>query len=266
MITGGAAGSASCTLCGAPRRVPALDPEDSMTGADASFVAADGPAARAVAASALAGLPPPLRQRVLADALLVDVPAGSTIYRDEDDPRCLLVVAGLVRLVLSAPDGRTLTVAYGRAGELLGAATVVGGPAPVSAQMVTDARLLMLGARTLASLGQTEPAVGWMLARETARRLYDTIDAVADTGFGSLRQRVARHLLDLATAQRDGRLVAVVTQQALAEAVGSARPAVARVVAELRALGLVATASPGIAILDAEGLHGHTWAGAVSHR
>jgi len=237
-----------------------------MTADDASFYATDSPAARAVAASALAGLPPPLRQRVLADALLVDVPAGSTIYRDEDDPRCLLVVAGLVRLVLSAPDGRTLTVAYGRAGELLGAATVVGGPAPVSAQMVTDARLLMLGARALAALGRTEPAVGWMLARETARRLYDAVDAVADTGFGSLRQRVARHLLDLATAQRDGRLVAVVTQQALAEAVGSARPAVARVVAELRALGLVAPASPGIALLDAEGLHGQTWAGSVSHR
>ena len=105
-----------------------------------------------------------------------------------------------------------------------------------------------------------------MLAQEVARRLYDTIDAVADTGFGSLRQRVARHLLDLATPRPDGRLVAAVTQQALAEAVGSARPAVARVVAELRALGLVATAPPGLAILDAEGLHDQTWAGSVSPR
>jgi len=233
---------------------------------DAPLDAADGPAARAVAASALGGLPPPLRRRVLADALLVDVPAGGTVYRDEDDPRCLLVVAGLVRVVLSAPDGRTLTVAYARPGELLGAATVVAGPAPVSAQMVTDARLLLLGARTLAALGRTEPAVGWLLARHVARRLYDTLDAVADTGFGSLRQRVARHLLDLATPQQDGRLVAAVTQQALAEAVGSARPAVARVVGELRALGLVAPAPPGIAVLDAEGLHGQTWAGSVSPR
>jgi CRP/FNR family cyclic AMP-dependent transcriptional regulator len=236
-----------------------------MTSDDASFVATDSPTARAIAASMLAGLPSPLRRRVLADALLVDLPAGSTIYRDEDDPRCILVVTGLVRVVLSAPDGRTLTVAYARAGELLGVATIVVGPAPVSAQMVSDAQLLMLSARTLAYLGQTEPAVGWMLAREVARRLYDTINAVADTGFGSLRQHVARHLLDLAIAQQDGRLVAVVTQQELAETVGSARPAVARVVAELRELGLIATASPGIAILDAEGLHGQTWSGSVSH-
>jgi CRP/FNR family cyclic AMP-dependent transcriptional regulator len=237
-----------------------------MTSADAPFGAAEGPVARAVAASSLAGLPLELRRRVLADALLADVPAGSTIYRDEDDPRCLLVVAGLVRVVVAAPDGRTLTVAYARAGELLGAATVVAGPAPVSAQMVTDAQLLLLGARTLAALGRTEPAVGWMLARDVAQRLYDTIDAVADTSFGSLRQRVARHLLDLAMTQPDGRLVAAATQQALAEAVGSARPAVARVVAELRALGLVATAAPGLAILDAEGLHDQTWAGSLSHK
>jgi CRP/FNR family transcriptional regulator len=238
-----------------------------MTGDDAPIGAADSPTTRAVAASALAGLPPPLRRRVLDAALLIDVPAGSTIYRDADDPRCLLVVAGLVRVVVSAPDGRTVTVAYARAGELLGVATVVAGPAPVSAHvMITDAQLLLLSARTLAQLGQTEPTVGWMLARHMARRLYDTIDAVADTAFGSLRQRVARHLLDLATTQHDGRLVAVVTQQALAEAVGSARPAVARVVAELRALRLVATASPGIAILDAEGLHGQTWSRSVSPR
>jgi CRP/FNR family transcriptional regulator len=132
--------------------------------------------------------------------------------------------------------------------------------------MVTDARLLMLSARTLAALGRTEPAVGWLLARHIARRLYDTIDAVADTAFGSLRQRVARHLLDLAAVQADGRLVAAVTQQALAESVGSARPVVGRAVAELRALGLVAAAPPGIAILDAEGLHHQTWAGSASQK
>jgi CRP/FNR family transcriptional regulator len=236
-----------------------------MTTGDASHSATSDATTRAIAASMLAELPPPLRERVLSDALPVDVPAGSIFYRDEDDPRCLLVVAGLVRVVLSAPDGRTLTVRYARSSELLGVPTVVGGPAPVSAQMVTGGRLLMLSARTLERLGRTEPAVGWMLAREVARRLYATLDAVADTGFGSLRQRVARHLLDLATTQPDGRLIAVVTQQALAEAVGSARPAVARVVAELRGLGLVASASPGIAILDAEGLHSQTWSESVSH-
>jgi CRP/FNR family transcriptional regulator, cyclic AMP receptor protein len=136
---------------------------------------------------------------------------------------------------------------------------IVGGPAPVSIRLVTDGRLLMLNARSLRHLGQTEPAVGWLLASELARRAYDMIDVIADNAFGSLRQRVARHLLDLATAIRDGQCLAAVTQQELAEAVGSARPAVARVVAELRDLDLVATIPGGVVIRDPEGLHAETW-------
>jgi CRP/FNR family transcriptional regulator len=217
------------------------------------------PEEAAIAASLLVELSPTLRERMLTDALTVDLPLGSTIYRDGEDARCMLVVSGLIRVLLLAPDGRTVTVRYARTGELLGVPTVVGGPASVAAQLVIDSRLLWLNAQAIRQLGESEPEVAWLMAREVTRRLYDTLEAVADNAFGSLRQRVARHLLDLATGVRNGQLIADVTQQELAEAVGSARPAIARVVAELRELGLVATASPGIAILDPEGLHAQTW-------
>jgi len=220
---------------------------------------------RIIDSSLLGSLPPPLRDRIVNEAVPLDVPAGSTIYRDEDAPRCALVISGLVRVMLSASDGRSVTVRYARAGELLGVPVIVAGPVPVSVHLVTPARLLMLNVRTMEHLGRTDPAVAWMFAREIARRLYDTLDAVADTAFGSLRQRVARHLLDLAITDRDDRLVVPATQQELAEAVGSARPAVARVIAELRALGLLVSSPPGIAILDAAGLHAQTWSYQMSH-
>jgi CRP/FNR family cyclic AMP-dependent transcriptional regulator len=230
-----------------------------VTSANAPGAVAPDLTQRAIASSLLGDLPAPLRAQVLADALPVELPAGGTIYREEGDPRCLLIVAGLVRIVLSSPDGRSLTIRYAGAGELLGVPTLIGGPVPVSGELVTDTRLLVLNARALRHLGQSEPVLGWLLAREVTQRLYDTIDAVADRAFGTLRQRVAHHLLDLASARQDGRLVAPVTQQQLAEAVGSARPAVAKVVGELRDLGLISTASPGIAILDPEGLHAQIW-------
>jgi len=220
---------------------------------------------RIIDSSLLGSLPPPLRDRIVNEAVPLDIPAGSTIYRDEDAPRCALVISGLVRVMLSASDGRSVTVRYARAGELLGVPVIVAGPVPVSVHLVTPARLLMLNVRTMEHLGRTDPAVAWMFAREIARRLYDTLDAVADTAFGSLRQRVARHLLDLAITDREDRLVVPATQQELAEAVGSARPAVARVIAELRALGLLVSTPPGIAILDAAGLHAQTWSYQMSH-
>jgi len=220
---------------------------------------------RIIDSSLLGSLPPPLRDRIVNEAVPLDIPAGSTIYRDEDAPRCALVISGLVRVMLSASDGRSVTVRYARAGELLGVPVIVAGPVPVSVHLVTPARLLMLNVQTMEHLGRTDPAVAWMFAQEIARRLYDTLDAVADTAFGSLRQRVARHLLDLAITDREDRLVVPATQQELAEAVGSARPAVARVIAELRALGLLVSSPPGIAILDAAGLHAQTWSYQMSH-
>lgn len=83
------------------------------------------------------------------------------------------------------------------------------------------------------------------------RLLYGVLEAYAGTAFGSVRQRLARHLLDLATAgQRDSALVAEVNHQALADAVGTAREVVSRSLQDLRAVGLIRTTRTGIVVLD----------------
>ena len=218
----------------------------------------------AIRGSLLAEFPIAAQEQLLAEALPVELPSGGMLYRDADEPRCALVVTGLARAFLSAPDGRTVTIRYVRSGELLGIPIIVGGPIPASIQMVTNTELLVLNARTLRQLGRNEPAVGWLLAQELARRLTETYGAVADNAFGSLRERVARHLLDLAAIDEDSRLVADVTQQDLAEAVGSTRPAVARVLGDLRQAGLIVTATRDIEVLDPEGLHAETRSGRLS--
>lgn len=214
----------------------------------------------ALAKSVLGALPPAMRDAISRDAIRVDLPAGTTLYRDEDEPRCGLVIAGLIRVFMTSPDGRQITVRYARDGELLGIAAIVGGPAPVSAQVLTDATLLMLNTQTVRQLGQTEPTVGWVIAQEVTRRLYDTLEALAGDAFGSLRQRVARHLLDLAASRQQGRgLVVKATQQELADAVGSVRPAVARIIRDLRGEGILTTSSDGIIVLKPAELHANTW-------
>jgi len=213
-----------------------------------------------LAKSIFAALPPTLRDTLTHDAIPIDLPAGSTLYYEADQPRCGLVLAGLLRMYMTAPDGRQITVRYARTGELIGIAASVGGPAPVNAQTLTDTALLMLNVRTLQLGGQTEPLVGWLLAQEVTRRLYDVLEVLAGNAFGSLRQRVARHLLDLAASHQQGRgLVAKVTQQELADAVGSVRPVVARIIRELRAEGLISTSSDGIVVLKPDELHATAW-------
>ncbi len=214
----------------------------------------------ALAKSVLAAFPPAVRETLTQDAVHVDLPAGTTLYYEEDEPRCGLVITGLIRDYMTAPDGRQITVRYARAGDLLGIAVIVGGPAPVSVQILTDAALLMLNVRTLQMSGQTEPKVGWLMAQEVTRRLYDTLEALAGNAFGSLRQRVARHLLDLAASrQRGAGLIVKVTQQELADAVGSVRPVIARILRDLRAEGIITTSSDGIVVLQPAELHANTW-------
>jgi CRP/FNR family transcriptional regulator, cyclic AMP receptor protein len=50
--------------------------------------------------------------------------------------------------------------------------------------------------------------VSWAIAGELNRRPYDTLEQTAVNAFGSVRQRVAAHPLDLASAQQEpaGRL------------------------------------------------------------
>jgi CRP-like cAMP-binding protein len=56
------------------------------------------------------------RARLLADAVRVDVPAGSVLYRDREASRMGVVVAGLVRVYLTSAEGRQVTVRYARDG------------------------------------------------------------------------------------------------------------------------------------------------------
>ena len=100
--------------------------------------------------------------------------------------------------------------------------------------------------------GRRDAGVSWAIAEELDRRLYEVLEQTAVNAFGSVRQRVAAHLLDLASDRQrpHGRLVARVSQQELADAAGWVREVVARALRDLRTAGIVATAADSVVILD----------------
>jgi CRP/FNR family transcriptional regulator len=215
----------------------------------------------ALTGSFLSGLPARLVTELLARGVRGDYPSGTTIYRPGSPARTLLVVDGLVRVYMSSPDGRQVTVRYARGCDVLGIAVLVGGPADVGVQTLAPTTLLAIDASVLTDATRRDGRVGWVLAEELNRRLYENLEQTAVNAFGTVRQRVALHVLDLASQQQgqNAPLVANVTQQELADAVGSVREVVARVLRELRADGLVATTPGGVRVLDPTGLHDQTW-------
>jgi CRP/FNR family cyclic AMP-dependent transcriptional regulator len=202
----------------------------------------------------LAALTPNARERLLADAVLLEVPAGAPIFSaTEAMDRVGIILRGMARTHLSSGDGRRLSVRFARPGTMIGSLTE--GRTPLSVQAVIPCTVLELNLVTLRELIAEDGHVGLALIAEIARRLRDTYSTLASNTFGTMRERVARHLLDLATETTHTEwLVAPVTQQALADGVGTVREVVARVLRELRSEGLIATADGYIEILDPDAI------------
>lgn len=210
----------------------------------------DTPRREPIGRGFLASLPEAAAAELMADALEIDVPAGGQVFEGDEQPRAIVVREGLLRMYESSPDGREVTIRYARSGDVLGLALVLGSPAPVTIQALTGASVLALRISVLRRMVERDPAVARACAAELARQLVDAFDEIAQQAFLTVRQRVARRLLDLAAYRPDGTLVAQVTQQELADAIASTREVVARAVRELREAGLVAASRSGLVVCD----------------
>ncbi len=172
------------------------------------------------------------------------------MYREEETPRVLVVIDGLLRVFLRSVDGRQVTVRYVRTGDVAGLALVLGGPGPTSVQAMTSASVAALPIDLLRTMLASDPRVARACAEELTRQLYLAFDDLSEQAFLSVRRRIIRHLLDLATGEGGPHLVVRATQQELADAVGSVREVVTRTLRGLRSEGKLATSRDEIVLLD----------------
>ena len=207
-------------------------------------------------------MPPAALERLLASAVLESVPAGTTTYRAGGEPRPSLIVSGLFRSYFAGPDGRQVTVRYARQGDTLGVVAAHGGPAPLHVQALTDATRLRFETDTLRELASSDAEVAYALLGEITNTVYALWHEIAATAFASVPQRVARHLLEIAAREQEaegGPLVAHVSQQELADLVGSVREVVARALRDLRDEGIVQVIRAGIVVIDPGLLAARSW-------
>jgi CRP/FNR family transcriptional regulator, cyclic AMP receptor protein len=198
----------------------------------------------------LFALPGSAAEALLSEAIRMDVPAGALIYRDDESPRVFVVLDGLVRVFLSSPEGRQVTVRYARAGDVAGLVLVIGGPAPESIQAMTSASVVAFRAATLRALIATDPGVASACAEELTRQLNTALADLSEQAFSTVRQRLVRQLLDLASMGSQGRLAVRASQQELADAVASVREVVTRNLHQLAEDGLIGVGRDEIVLLD----------------
>lgn len=213
-----------------------------------------------LAQSHLRDLDDDLLERMTEGARLVDLAPGAV--RESGKVTFDLVLRGLVRVFVIAPDGREATLRYCRRGSLMGTATIFS-PLPIVAgqKALVPSRILAMRPAIVRSLADTDSRVALGLLHETSDRTQAYIVMAGGQALSTLRQRVAAHLLEMANIPEAGgpELIVAGEQQQIADAVGTVREVVVRILRDFREAGLVRTTRHGTIISDPVGLEAETW-------
>ncbi len=207
-------------------------------------------------ASFLGSVVPAVGERLLDDAHEQHLDADDTLTGDGS--LMCVVVSGLLRLYAASPSGRQVTIHYLSAGDLLGTPSAMA-PARVAAlglhlRTVMATHVLHVSPARFRALVSKDAAAAVAVCDKVVDDLLIGQKILVENVFLPVRQRVARHLLDLAVRE-GGALLVRVTQQDLADAIGSVREVVSRAVMGFRDQGLLARSPEGLLVLDPAGLH-----------
>jgi CRP/FNR family transcriptional regulator len=114
----------------------------------------------ALSRSNLRDLPGDVLDELVAGASRVRIPAGSvTHWEGEHAPFLELIISGVVRVFVTAPDGRTMTIRYCRPGAIIGAASLfaTGSAMPAPTQALVDAELLRMSPTVARRAAEHDP-------------------------------------------------------------------------------------------------------------
>jgi len=202
-----------------------------------------------------------LNPEQLADLASVAVPrrwgAGEVIFREGDaGDTCYVVQGGCVRVTRNHTDGRTITLAELRSGDLFGELAMFDSEqrsATVEAAEETTGVALLAG--DLRRLLLRHPDISIKLLSAFAERLKEANERISRQSFQTVASRVAGVLLahteELAT---DGGPVKDVlirsTRAEIAQLAGSSRESVSRFLATLERAGLVTCGRGKVVIHD----------------
>ena len=160
-------------------------------------------------------------------------PADSVFYIQE----------GKVKLTVTSEEGKEAVVAVLGPDEFFGEGCLTGQPRRMAtAVAMTECAIMRLQKATMFRVLQEEPAFSEMFVSHLLLRTIRVEEDLIDQLFNSSEKRLARALLLLANFGKDGRpepIIAKVSQETLAEMIGTTRSRVNFFMNKFRKLGLI---------------------------
>lgn len=204
----------------------------------------------------LAHLPTEVLHALARESRKMEYAAGEMIFGEGEPTAGLFVVeAGLVKICRFSKDGREHILNHFHPGETFNDVSAIdGGPNPVTAIAVADAVLQCLSRASLQRLAVKHPELTWALLESIARRTRYLVSVVHDLAMRNVRGRLAHLLLEQAELYESGHGYHMMTQEEMANRLGTVREVLGRALRSLVADGIIALDRHRIIIVDREQL------------
>jgi CRP-like cAMP-binding protein len=200
----------------------------------------------AVTATELRSLPlfsdsaPALVAALAARAVEVRFATNEALFLAGSKPRgWFIVLDGQVRVVRGGRGRQHVVHTEGAGGTLAEVPLVEGGTHPATGIATTATRCALLTRDALESAIAEHPRIAFLLARRLAARVRQLVDRLDDRSAQSVDARLVDFLVTRPQPARASSISLGMTQQALAEELGTVREVVARRLRHLCRLGLL---------------------------
>ena len=176
-------------------------------------------------------------ERIAAASVVRTFNKNSIVITEGDTSSSLyLIMDGEVKIFVSDEDGKTNIINRLGPGEYFGELSLIDeGPRSASVEAVTRCKISILSRKYFVDYIEQHPRVAVSLLKGMGQRLRKTTDHAKNLALMDVFGRIASVLLQ-AAEEEDGRLITpALTQQDIADEVGSSREMVSRILKDLRA-------------------------------
>lgn len=203
-----------------------------------------------------AGLTPLEIESLAARAVEKHYPAGQVLFHEGEPCSGLFVIAqGSVKIYKTSGSGREIMLAIESAPSSVAEVPLFdGGPYPATVSAVDEVLALFVAKRDFQQACRLNPDLPLKVLAVVGQRLRQLVRTVESVTFGSVRQRLARALLEFGQQAGAGSFPLSVTHEELALRLGTVREVVSRNLSRFQAEGLLRLHKREIQLLDVAGL------------
>jgi CRP/FNR family transcriptional regulator, cyclic AMP receptor protein len=169
---------------------------------------------------------------------------GQVVFAQGDPADSVLYIReGRIKIAVVSDQGKEAVVAFLKAGDFIGEGCLTGRPRRIStARALQDSVITRVDKATMARILREQPNFSERFTAHLLARTIRVEEDLVDQLFNSSEKRLARALLLLANFGKDGKqepVIAKVSQETLADMIGTTRSRVSHFMNKFRQLGYV---------------------------